>query len=183
MTLPARSRIKKIEDGPRTTIHIPPVGWGPATSGWVIGLGVSAAWTVGLISMVKAQLVPTEPPSDGLPLQMAVPMAFLLAGMAVFSVLRLLDCFGARATLTIEKGRLAIEQRRPLGVSSRVFEPGEEPCASCQASNVSVNRQRLYELCIRVRSGQVGYFTGRPVPELEWLAEEVNQALVRQASP
>ncbi len=83
-----------------------------------------------------------------------------------------------RATLTCASRALTVEQQGLFGKKVRQWRPGEIAAVRAGPSGMAVNNQPLFELQLHPANGRkVGLLTGRPEPELRWLASELRQAL------
>lgn len=171
---PPSSKIQWVDSAGPSTLLIPPVGFtGSALSVFLFGIGMSifslvfmgmSLWMTGRESMLF------EIPF------IVVGLVFLGLGLAI--LLQGVQLSRQRTVLVADPTSLIITQTGPLKKSEQVIARAQMAAITSADSGTSINNQPLRQLQIRLTNRENrGFLTGRPEPELSWLASKLRQKL------
>lgn len=166
---PVDTRVRMESHANGLVMEVPPSGLRRGARGLFV-FGLCWCGALGLITWLARA-------SSGPPLGVYLFFAvFWLIGAAMLATS--LSLARRRATLTCASRALTVEQQGLFGKKVRQWRSGEIAALRAGPSGMAVNNQPLFELQIHPVVGRnVGLLTGRPEPELRWLASELRQAL------
>lgn len=107
-----------------------------------------------------------------------IVVGLLFLGLGVALLLYSVQLSRQRTVLVAEPNSLIITQTGPLKKSEQVIARTQIAAITSADSGTSINNQPLRQLQIRLTNRENrGFLTGRPEPELSWLASKLRQKL------